>query len=224
MKTKLIALITFVLNACALNSGYYWQQTKLKTEILQMDAYWEWGILQIKGSHVWSGGRIISEDEVVNSINEDQFCARYVGGEGKNIYGERIFIDSSGQLSFECSIGFENIFEDYRGGAFQIFIQLLDHQFDFVQDAGTQYRFSYMGDSLNLNVPQKRTGAGYEFFFAKNAPVLSITMRTDLDNLNDYKPLKINPKRLPLESPKYKALKASERQLLRPLPKMKKGD
>jgi len=53
----------------------------------------------------------------------------------------------------------------------------------------------------------------YEFDFPLNTPVISLTVRSDPKDLEGYKPLKLDPSILPLESPGYKKLREQEEAL-----------
>ena len=90
-----------------------------------------------------------------------------------------------------------------------------------VFDMDSLYRFVYNGDSIELKSPVMSNHSSiqdsvytHEFYLRKDVPVLSFTVHTNAnkfsENLNF---LKIDPSLLPLESPKYKALKASEETL-----------
>ncbi|WP_458449047.1 hypothetical protein [Fibrobacter sp.] len=59
-------------------------------------------------------------------------------------------------------------------------------------------------------------GPIYEFYLPLNKPYYSFVVRTDPKDLKGYKPLKLDPSILPLESPGYKKLREQEQALRRP--------
>jgi hypothetical protein len=56
-------------------------------------------------------------------------------------------------------------------------------------------------------------GLIYEFDIPLNEQVISLTVRTDPKDIEGYKPLKLDPSILPLESPGYKKLREQEETL-----------
>ena len=55
-------------------------------------------------------------------------------------------------------------------------------------------------------------GSVYEIAFPLNEPIFSLTVRTDPKDFKGYKPLKLDPSILPLESPGYKKRREQDTQ------------
>jgi hypothetical protein len=220
VQMKKIALfpLFFILLACV-GSYYANFRTSFYAENLKVDYYWEFGLLKITGSNPFYNGKQFTIDEIVNYVKTDSFCYNFVIPR-KEFVGERFFLDESRRLNFECTYFFNDFFESQRKTELFLIGSILHRNAD-VFDMDSLYRFVYNGDSIELKSPVMSNHSSiqdsvytHEFYLRKDVPVLSFTVHTNAnkfsENLNF---LKIDPSLLPLESLKYKALKASEETL-----------
>lgn len=140
-------------------------------------------------------------------------------------------------VSYDCLYSFHNLLRnEYNvSHSLEMYLFYMLRQRIQVFDLDSAYRVLYFGDSLDIKSNQVfnhravkttlkfkevgradtilETRPAYEFYLSKSVPVYSISFKTNSEKLKGYKPLKIDPTLLPLESPKYKALKASEEKL-----------
>ena len=211
MKKKFFMLISLLFVACAAFNANRFDNPNLRASVWTQEYYREWGILKVTGSSLWNEGHSMSQNEIVNLIKEDKFCARFVLNVSET-YAERIFLNDSGEISFECLSNSYNLFEDEMYGMFGSLDNTKQKIPDYERD-DFQVRLFYKGDSLDLNLPQQKKDSIYELFFSLDAPVYTIAVRMNPNNLKGYKPLKLDPSILPLESPKYKALREYEESI-----------
>ena len=163
-----------------------------------------------------------------------------IGSDGK--VGERIYLDSINQtFNAECLYSlesrshylhdglndFEFLFGDFfkRPNAFVVKDGLLKlfYYGDSLLVTGTGIKHLKL-DSDSKNILEKKIKrkmgcddscdeSVYEMVFPLNEPVFSLTVRTNPKDLKGYKPLKLDPSILPLESPGYKKLREQEETL-----------
>lgn len=174
--------------------------------------YPEWGLRRIVGTAVFQKGSVSSDREIRSLLNNDVFCYNMVSGV-RGFFAERIFLNERGEVSLEC-LGIANnpfYYEDHGS-----FIYVLNNKartrLEYKKEK-TLFRVTYSGAKLDLNVPQQKRDSLYEFIFPVNASLYSLTLRTNPQDLKGYKPLKLDPAILPLESPGYKRLREQEEAL-----------
>ena len=242
MKLMLAILLLLIMlsgcNTIPFHNSYIFDNFSLKQKIVlakkvDVDIFWEWGLVRVTGEDLYIINGF-NTDSVKNAVVEERFCGKSDGNAslGTKIYGLE---NKPKMLKVECLYEILNTDKlSYRGLAY-----LLSDVLGELISTGiyeNTYKIVYFEDSLNIIKGEKynhhrakqktylyENNANdspliwdrtiYEFSFDYNDPVYSISFKTNPEKLNGYKPLKIDPSLLPLESPKYKALKASEEKL-----------
>lgn len=180
--------------------------------------------------------KAIDQDNFCSLIFYHQYShgfSSYLGG--PIFIGEDIRKDSV--VSYECLYSFHNLLRnEYKvSHHLELYLFHILRQRIHVFDLDSSYRVLYFGDSLDVESDQilnhravettlKFTEAGrgdtiveqrpaHEFYLSKSVPVYTISFKTKPEKLKGYKPLKIDSNLFPLESPKYRALKAYEKAL-----------
>ncbi|MBO7105075.1 MAG: hypothetical protein J6W22_06305 [Fibrobacter sp.] len=207
----------------------YWEWGEVQTKMRSLHFRKDWNInaedlkLNVEG---------LPDGNVKNPV-----C---IGSDGKA--GERIYLDSINQtFNAECLYflesrthylhdglnDFEFLFGDFlkRPNTFAVkrdSLKLLYYG-DSLLVTGNGIRHSKLDphdkSALEKKVKKKMgctdtcDGSVYEISFPLNEPVFSLTVRTDPKDLKGYKPLKLDPSILPLESPGYKKLREYEESL-----------
>lgn len=227
-------------NTIPFHNSYIFDNFSLNRKIVfakkvYIDVFWEWGLLRVSGEDLYIINGF-NADSVRNAVTEDRFCGEFEN----NAYMGTVIYSLENQseiMRVECL--YQIIDTDKLGD--NGFDFSLSNTLDVLTYTGiyeNTYKVFYFGDSLNIingvvhnhhRVKQKIgvyvkdandspliwDTTRYEFSFDYNDPVYSISFKTNPEKLKGYKPLKIDPTKLPLESLKYKALKASEEKLRR---------
>lgn len=181
--------------------------------------FWEFGIVKITGS-----GLYVKNDNqdkrIETAVRNDIFCKNYFSLAMHSI-AERIYVDSMGVQTFECTIAIKEILEAQRIYPLMI-SNALRLQNMKVRATDSSYVFLYKGDSLHVSSPEllsrssvKDSLYSYSFELKKNAAVTSYSVEKTSSHFDGYKPLKLDPAILPLESPGYKKLREQEEALSR---------
>lgn len=225
-------------------------------ENFNLDFYWEWNEIVVSGEKL-SSKSTMNFDFVRGLVEKDAFCTTYVYPSQDGPYwnlaflGERIIFTKDSMVNFECIYGMQNLLrgEYITYSILEQFFYTLFYRRTEVSDEDSAYRVIYWGDSLDLKSDQVYNHRAttqilkfrtisysdtvyeerqvHEFYLHKSDWVYSLSFRTDTTLLKGYEPLKMDSMFLPLESPKYRALKVSEetlRKVSRPLSEIKKGD
>jgi len=179
-----------------------------------------------------------SIDSTLQMFEQDEFCKTEYSISGRNEIlnlGERFFRQGD-SLVLQCIYYAPYLSTTTPAVNLRSILRNIFMRRTEVFDEDSAYRVIYWGDSLGLKSDQVynhqvttqilkfhteynyrdtiyETRQVHEFYLRKSDPVYSISFRTNPEKLKGYKPLKIDPSLLPLESPKYKALKASEEKL-----------
>ncbi len=212
-----------------LNVYWEWGEVQTKMNSLHVRKDWNIGVedlkLDVEG---------LSDGNVKNPL-----C---IGSDGK--VGEMVYLDSLNQtVNAECLYSLESrshylydglnelefLFDDFfkRPNAFVVKEGLLKlfYYGDSLLVAGNGIKHSKLDSYSKKKIEKKikrKMGCDdacgesvYEMVFPLNEPVFSLTVRTNPKDLEGYKPLKLNPSILPLESPGYKRLREQEEALSR---------
>ena len=210
----------------------YWEWGEIQTKMRSLHVRKDWNInaedlkLNVEG---------LPDGNVKNPV-----C---IGSDRK--VGERIYLDSINQtFNAECLYSlesrshylhdglndFEFLFGDFfkRPNSFAVkgdSLKLLYYG-DSLLVTGNGIRHSRL-DSHDKKALEKKVkrkmgcsdtceASVYEIAISLEEPVLSLTIRTNPKDLKGYKPLKLEPSILPLESPGYKKLREQEQAFRRP--------
>ena len=198
--------------------------------------YAELNVLRVVSSSLREVGRIDKEALVYSLSNPS--------GRAKDRYnpyfcpsgalGDRLYVSDleKGLLSAECLYYMRGV-SSLKGVMQNVFMRRVE-----VKMTDERIHVFYTGDSLLIESEQIRNhrrikqnylavkdetgwiqgtlqGPIYEFELPLNEPVYSLTVRTNPKDLKGYKPLKLDPAILPLESPGYKKLREQEEALSR---------
>ena len=181
--------------------------------------FWEFGIVKITGSGLYVK-KDNQEKKIETAIRNDMFCENYFSLTMHSI-SERIYVDSLEKQMFECIVEIKEIFDVQRIYPLTMSKALRLQKMN-VRSTDSSYVFLYTGDSLQVSSPEllshssvKDSLYSYGFELKKNATVTSYSVEKTSSHFDGYKPLKLDPAILPLESPGYKRLREQEEALLR---------
>ena len=207
-----------LLLACSLFIGCFAPRQKSYDDNLILAKEWiyeyypEWGLRRVVGKSVYQNGSVSSEHEIRSLLNNDVLCYNLVTGV-RGFYAERIYLNESGEVSLEClSIANNPFFYEDNGSFIYVLNNKDKTELQYKKEASL-FRVTYNGAKVDLNVPQQKRDSGYEFSLPVDASFYSLIVRTDPKDLEGYKPLKLDPSILPLESPGYKKLREQEEAL-----------
>ena len=226
----LLFVVALLLVSCA--------APKFGVERKKVDYFDEWGLFRLTGQNVLSNA---SGNVSAENLEPEKLCKDFFGY--LNVFGARLYSDSStGNISLECLTMIAPIKSSFTEG---VFIDLMigspsmewakDDSLYYVLYGGNAIMFSPESeiqsrlvcqeeriDSCSLNgiFEKKRKGVYfkgpyYELTMPTNRSFYSTTIITNPENLKGYKPLKLDPSILPLESPGYKRLREQEEALSR---------
>ena len=243
MKKRILFILLLFFCGCAkkpvvgdwLHSRLSAEDTFLIPEKQTIHVFSELNMLRWVGSSLRME-RTIDKEALVYSLSNPSgvvegrynpgFCLR-----GSGLLGDKLFDSNqnNGGLDAECLYTTNPSTFEWIVGAMFGRSMVLDTTNDYI-------RVFYSGDSLCIESEQiqnhKRLkqnylavkdeqgfvretlqGPIYEFDIPLNEPIFSLTVRTDPKDLEGYKPLKLDPSILPLESPGYKKLREQEEAL-----------
>lgn len=202
------------------DDGFEYYENQVPNSVFQklsFKYYWEFGIAKIVGTglYVKNDGQ---NKKIEAAIKHEMFCRSYVN-RGEKFISERIYLDSLGEQTFECIFSIKQYFEVQRPSLLSRSYTLrLENMNVSVSDSS--YVFLYRGDSLQISSPEllsynsiKDSVYLYKFELKKNPIVMSYSAEKTSSQFEGYKPLKLDPSILPLESPGYKKLREYEESL-----------
>jgi len=227
---KICCAVMFFLCGCASTSfynAYIFDHYSLEQKIvyaqkIKVDVFWEWGLFRVVGHNLYVKKGF--ENNIDKVIANEKFCG---GDNSANpIIGSRLYLNNN-QLAVECLYELSGndkfVYREWRS----LFSNILEKQTAFVVYDGRS-RIIHNGNSLDVikdnnneyhNLIQKEywqkeffyeESPVYELSFKYDDPVYSFSFITDSKKYKGYSLLKIDSSLLPLESPKYKALKQAE--------------
>ena len=232
MKKLFLFTITLLLISCA---SHIKGNFKYSIESKKIDYFEEWGILRLTGRNVLSNA---SKDFSAADVGLENLCNTIF--ETMGFYGGRLYLDdSTGKVSIECLSQVPPIKSKFSEKS--LFGRMLTNKFISAKDDSLYY-ILYGGNEMRLQsgadihqrlvcqeeridscpldkkFEKKRDniyfkGPFYELSIPANRPFFSITELTNPKDLEGYKPLKLDPSILPLESPGYKKLREQEEAL-----------
>lgn len=201
----------------------------------RVDYFDEWNITRITGVNVLKRGPIEDSQEII--LNPEKLCANLFGN--RRFWGGKIYADElSGNLLIECfsmNVPMKSDFFDM-----EFLVSIWDGLVGVKDDS--LYHVVYGGDSLrvisgmffnhrmicnnenieNCSLNEKTEslrkkiyfdGPFFEISIPANQSFFSITIQTNPNDLEGYKPLQLDSSILPLESPGYKKLREYEESL-----------
>ena len=199
------------------------------------DYFDEWGLVRLTGLNVLSSESGVASAE---DVAPEKLCAEFFGY--LNVYGARLYLDdSTGNVSLECLALIVPIKSSFTEGAFigsmkrgpKVWVKedSLYHilyggkEIKFLSEENLHHRLVCQEkekDSCHFENRFERErdnidfkGPYYELSIPANRPFFSLMTLTDPKDLEGYKPLKLDPSILPLESPGYKKLREYEESL-----------
>lgn len=230
MNKFLLLVIALHLVSCA--------APKFGVERKKVDYFDEWGLFRLTGQNVLSNA---SGSVSAENLEPEKLCKDFFGY--LNVFGARLYSDSStGNISLECLTMIAPIKSSFTEGAF-IDLMIGSPSMEWAKDDSLYYVL-YGGDEISF-LPEENLrsrlicqeekidscrldekfekqrdiihfkGPFYELTIPANRSFYSTTIMTDPKKINGYKPIKIDPFILPLESPGYKRLRKQEEALSR---------
>lgn len=204
------------------DNGFEYYENQVPNTIFRkvtVKYFWEFGIVKIAGSDLYVKNDN-QDEKIENAIKRGTFCKNYFDAARKFI-SERIYLDSLGEQTFECVFAIKEYSEIRRRYLLDITNVLRLQDMDaLVSDSS--YIFLYRGDSLQIFSPELQSHNSikdsvylYRFELKKNPIVTSYSAEKTSSQFEGYKPLKLDPSILPLESPGYKKLREYEETLSR---------
>lgn len=233
MKKILLFATTVLLISCA---SHMYGNLRFRVESEKVDYYDEWGLFKFTGQNVLSNA---SGDVSAEDVSPEKLCKEFIGF--SDAYAAQLYSDSStGNITLECltlinptrSSFTERVFLGMMIGTFSVerskddslyYVlyggnkmllqseEILHHRL-ICQEKKIDFcpldeRFEQQRDNIYFR------GPFYGLTIPVNRSFYSITKFTDPKDLEGYKPLKLDPSILPLESPGYKKLREQEEAL-----------
>lgn len=240
MKKILLLFIMFFLYGChhamrcdyATVFGCRTVQRIVYAEKVDVDIFWEWGLFRIRGENLFVRGDFGNiTDDVMKS---ERFCGE-TGEIQIPFIGSRVYLNEDKRVSLECLYELNNVDKitsdfywallgavDMLGykvgvseGRYRIFFY---EDLDVVESGKNEYRHLSQTYLISEHYTTDKYKYGkksplYELNFNFDDPVYSFSYLTDPQKYKDYKPLKIDPAKLPLESAGYKKLREQEESI-----------
>lgn len=232
MKKILLFATTVLLISCA---SHMYGNLRFRVESEKVDYYDEWGLFKFTGQNVLSNA---SGDVSAEDVSPEKLCKEFLGD--ISFYGAKLYLnDSTLRVSVECLFMLAPVKSQLSIGMwldrmlFQKYIWVKKDSLYYVLYGGNKmllqseeilhHRLICQEKKIDLcpldeRFEQRRDniyfrGPFYGLTIPVNRSFYSITKFTDPKDLEGYKPLKLDPSILPLESPGYKKLREQEEAL-----------
>lgn len=224
----LILLIILFLTGCS--AGLFSKSSGLEkrdyvAQKTSMDIFWEWGLVRL----IKDG--LLERNDLGGDADIDKMEQKVCKASWGRIIGSKLYMNKDGNLAMEClyemmtlnketsdvSIWFSrafytNVYTGVSEGVFHV-IHFGD-SLNFLESGNGKYHRLSEKEVLKIkrdayvssNSEHKPV---YELTFPYDDPVYSFSFLTNENILEGYKLLKIEASKLPMESRKYKELKAS---------------
>ena len=226
--SKLLAiLLTFLLLSCYSGNGRDFLygsggsealEDVLNSEYVQLDIYMDVGLVKFQSKHLYalSGA---PQESIVDAVQADRLCGRTGPYRDLAWIGCKIEMDEieSSMLNSSCLLFVDHFYLEKNSS----FIETLEHlfrgrKFEITRDE-SWYNILYSGSELevtgtSLNMRNEGTDL-HVISFSSTEPRHTIILKKKESDLRGYKPLKLDPSILPLESPGYKKLREQEEAL-----------
>lgn len=226
--SKLLAiLLTFLLLSCYSGNGRDFLygsggsealEDVLNSEYVQLDIYMDVGLVKFQSKHLYalSGA---PQESIVDAVQADRLCGRTGPYRDLAWIGCKIEMDEieSSMLNSSCLLFVDHFYLEKNSS----FIETLEHlfrgrKFEITRDE-SWYNILYSGSELevtgtSLNMRNEGTDL-HVISFSSTDPRHTIILKKKESDLRGYKPLKLDPSILPLESPGYKKLREQEEAL-----------
>ena len=226
--SKLLAiLLTFLLLSCYSGNGRDFLygsggsealEDVLNSEYVQLDIYMDVGLVKFQSKHLYalSGA---PQESIVDAVQADKLCGRTGPYRDLAWIGCKIEMDEieSSMLNSSCLLFVDHFYLEKNSS----FIETLEHlfrgrKFEITRDE-SWYNILYSGSELevtgtSLNMRNEGTDL-HVISFSSTEPRHTIILKKKESDLRGYKPLKLDPSILPLESPGYKKLREQEEAL-----------
>ena len=226
--SKLLAiLLTFLLLSCYSGNGRDFLygsggsealEDVLNSEYVQLDIYMDVGLVKFQSKHLYalSGA---PQESIVDAVQADRLCGRTGPYRDLAWIGCKIEMDEieSSTLNSSCLLFVDHFYLEKNSS----FIETLEHlfrgrKFEITRDE-SWYNILYSGSELevtgtSLNMRNEGTDL-HVISFSSTEPRHTIILKKKESDLRGYKPLKLDPSILPLESPGYKKLREQEEAL-----------
>ena len=226
--SKLLAiLLTFLLLSCYSGNGRDFLygsggsealEDVLNSEYVQLDIYMDVGLVKLQSKHLYalSGA---PQESIVDAVQADRLCGRTGPYRDLAWIGCKIEMDEieSSMLNSSCLLFVDHFYLEKNSS----FIETLEHlfrgrKFEITRDE-SWYNILYSGSELevtgtSLNMRNEGTDL-HVISFSSTEPRHTIILKKKESDLRGYKPLKLDPSILPLESPGYKKLREQEEAL-----------
>ncbi|WP_173467565.1 hypothetical protein [Fibrobacter succinogenes] len=229
MSKFLPILFTFLLLSCYSGNGRDFLygsggsealEDVLNSEYVQLDIYMDVGLVKFQSKHLYalSGA---PQESIVEAVQADRLCGRTGPYRDLAWIGCKIEMDEieSSILNSSCLLFVDHFYLEKNSS----FIETLEHlfrgrKFEITRDE-SWYNILYSGSELEvtgtlLNMRNEGTDL-HVISFSSTEPRHTIILKKKESDLHGYKPLKLDPSILPLESPGYKKLREQENALIK---------
>ena len=226
--SKLLAiLLTFLLLSCYSGNGRDFLygsggsealEDVLNSEYVQLDIYMDVGLVKFQSKHLYALSGT-PQESIVDAVQADRLCGRTGPYRDLAWIGCKIEMDEieSAMLNSSCLLFVDHFYLEKNSS----FIETLEHlfrgrKFEITRDE-SWYNILYSGSELevtgtSLNMRNEGTDL-HVISFSSTEPRHTIILKKKESDLHGYKPLKLDPSILPLESPGYKKLCEREEAL-----------
>ena len=190
----------------------------LNSEYVQLNIYMDVGLIEFKSIHLYvlNGA---PQESIVDAVQTDKLCGRIGLFRDQSWIGCKIELDKkeSAMLNSVCLLFVDHFYLDKNSS----FVETLEHLFRGRKIEITRneswYNILYSGSEMEvdgtlLNIHDEGVNL-HEISFSSTVPRHTIILKKKESDLRGYKPLKLDPSILPLESPGYKKLREYEESL-----------
>lgn len=221
MSKLLVVLFTLILLSCYSGNGRDFLygtgggdtlDDVLNSEYVQLNIYMDVGLVEFKSVHLYAL-KGAPQESIVDAVQTDKLCGR--GGPYRDLawIGCKIELDEtdSTTLNSTCLLFVDHFYLDKNSS----FVETLEHLFrgrNFrITRTESKYNISYSGSELDvkgMSINVHNEGANLHMIsFSSTESRHIIILKKNESDLRGYKPLKLDPAILPLESPGYKKLR-----------------
>lgn len=192
----------------------------LNSEYIQLDFFLDVGLVRIKSIHLYvlNGA---PRESVVDAVLSDNLCGR--GGFARDSSWLGSKIDSDGEnseyLNSTCMLYIDHFYLEKNMSLESVMNNFFRKRTFEINRTESWYNISYTGSKLNVTGTALKeydvSEDEHKLSFSSAEPHHTIIIKKAEKDLSGYKPLKLDPSILPLESPGYRRLREQEEALSR---------
>lgn len=187
----------------------------LNSEYVQLDFYLDQGFVRATAGHLYKLKRA-PDEPIIEALLSDSLC----GGAFQDNWIGCVIEQGSNDSAFLnsiCLLYVDFLYLD-QSYAFQEVVKNMfpKREFEISRDDSV-YKITYSGTELKVDgssIKKFKTADGkHVISFSTQVPRYTIVFKKEPSDLKGYKPLRLDPSILPLESPGYKKLREQEEAL-----------